>query len=302
MRGQYDRYAGAGNPRPAPAYFFPALATLPVHQASNALRPRRDGLTMLISRSSRLALLPAVLLPATAFAWGDCKFTAERTASVDTSGVTRIEIAARAGDLALRPSTTKVLAANGRACASSEEILSQINVQARRTGDVVRVYVEVPDPLEGLGNLYALIDLGIAVPAGIPVTLTDSSGDMTIDDVRVERLTDSSGDIIARNLPTDVEIGDSSGDIRVENAAGRVQVTDSSGDIVVEGAREVVIPSDSSGSIRITRVTGDVRIDNDSSGDVSVAEIGGAFELTADSSGDVMVSDVKGQVSLPQKD
>ena len=240
---------------------------------------------MLISRSICLALLPALLLPATAFAWDDCKFTAERATSVDTSGATRIEIAARAGDLALRPSTTKVLAANGHACASSEEILSQINVEARRNGDVVRVYVEVPDPLEGFGNVYALIDLGIAVPAGIPVTLTDSSGD-----------------IIARNLPADVEIGDSSGDIRVENAAGRVQVTDSSGDIVIEGAREVVIPSDSSGSIRITRISGDVRIDNDSSGDVSVAEIGGAFELTADSSGDVTVSDVKGQVSLPPKD
>jgi len=257
---------------------------------------------MLISRPVRLALLLAPLLPAPASAWGDCKFTAERTASVDTSGVARIEIAARAGDLALRASSTKVLAENGRACASSEEILSQINVQARRNGDIVRVYVEVPDPSEGLGNAYASLDLGIAVPAGIPVTLTDSSGDMTIDDVQVERLTDSSGDITVRNLPADVEIGDSSGDIRIENAAGRVQVTDSSGDIVIKGAREVVIPSDSSGSIRITGVIGDVRIDNDSSGDVSVADIGGAFELVADSSGDVTVSDVKGQVSLPQKD
>jgi Toastrack DUF4097 len=257
---------------------------------------------MLISRPSRLALLPAVLLPATAFAWGDCKFTAERTASVDTSGVTRIEIAALAGDLALRPSTTKVLAANGRACASSEEILSQINVRTSRSGDTVRVYVEVPDPLEGVGNVYAWLDLGIAVPAGIPVTLTDSSGDMTIDGVQVERLTDSSGDMTIRNVPADIEIGDSSGDIRIEDAAGRVQVTDSSGDIVIRGAREVVIPSDSSGSIRITHVTGDVRIDNDSSGDVSVTDIGGAFELVADSSGDVSVSDVKGQVTLPPND
>jgi Putative adhesin len=257
---------------------------------------------MLTSRPIRLALLLVPLLPTTAFAWDDCKFTAERTASVDTSGAARIEIAARAGDLALRKSSTKMLAANGRACASSEEILSQINVQARRNGDVVRVYVEVPDPLEGIGNVYALLHLGIAVPTGIPVTLTDSSGDMTIDDVQVERLTDSSGDITARNLPADVEIGDSSGDIRIENATGRVQITDSSGDIVVKGAREVVIPSDSSGSIRITRVSGDVRIDNDSSGDVSVADIGGAFELVVDSSGDVTVSDVRGQVTLPEND
>jgi hypothetical protein len=249
-----------------------------------------------------LGLLAGTLPSTPARAWGDCKFTAEREASVDTSGATRIEIAARAGDLALQPSRTGVLAAHGRACASSEEILSQINVRITRSGDTVRVYVEVPDPLEGLGNAYASLDLGVAVPAGIPVTLTDSSGDMTIDGVQVERLTDSSGDMTIRNVPADIEIGDSSGDIRVEDAAGRVQITDSSGDIVIRGAREVVIPSDSSGSIRITHVTGDVRIDNDSSGDVSVADIGGAFALVADSSGDVTVSDVKGQVTLPPHD
>jgi hypothetical protein len=250
----------------------------------------------------RLGLLAVTLLCVPALARADCKFTAEREASVDTSGAARIEIAARAGDLDVRPSRTGVLAANGRVCASSEEILSQINVRAGRIGDTVRVYVEIPDPLEGFGNVYGWLDLGIAVPAGIPVTLTDSSGDLVIDGVQVEHLTDSSGDMTVRNVPTDIEIGDSSGDIRIEDAAGRVQLTDSSGDIVIQGAREVVIPSDSSGSIRITHVTGNVRIDNDSSGDVSVADIGGAFELVADSSGDVTVSDVKGQVTLPSSD
>jgi hypothetical protein len=253
------------------------------------------------SRPIRLGVLAATLLSAPALAGDYCKFTAEREATIDTSGVARIEIAARAGDLALQPSRTTVLAANGRACASSEEILSQINVRTRRSDDTIRVYVEVPDPLEG-SNAYASLDLGVAVPAGIPVTLTDSSGDMTIDGVQVARLTDSSGDMTLRNLPADIEIGDSSGDIRIEEAAGRVQVTDSSGDIVIRGAREVAIPSDSSGSIRITNVSGDVRIDNDSSGDVSVSNIGGAFDLVTDSSGDVTVSDVKGQVTLPPSD
>ena len=103
---------------------------------------------MLASHRIRLALTLTPLLAGPAFAWDDCRFTAERSVSVDTAGAARIEIAARAGDLALRPSTTKVLAAHGRACASSEEILSQVNVQARRNGDVVRVYVEVPDPIE----------------------------------------------------------------------------------------------------------------------------------------------------------
>jgi Putative adhesin len=257
---------------------------------------------MSISHPARVALFVLPLLSGPALAWNDCKFTAERAASVDTTGAARIEIAARAGDLELRPAGTKTIAARGRACASSEEYLAKTNVRARRDGDVVRVYVEVPDPLTGLGNVYARLDLTVDVPAGLPVTLTDSSGDVTIDRVQVVRITDSSGDLVARNLPADVEIGDSSGDIRVENAAGRVQITDSSGDIVVRGAREVVIPSDSSGAIRIEQVSGNVRIENDSSGDVTIADVGGSFELVADSSGDVNVSEVRGAVSLPQTD
>jgi Putative adhesin len=256
---------------------------------------------MLTAHPLRLALILVALLPATALAWDNCKLTADRSASLDASGAARIEIAARAGDLDLRRAAAKTISAQGRACASSEEILSQINVRARRDRDAVRVYVEIPDPLEGF-NAHAWLDLTIDVPDGIPVTLTDSSGDMTVDGVQVAHITDSSGDIVARNLPADVEIGDSSGDIRVENAAARVQINDSSGDITVRGAREVVIPSDSSGSIRITQIKGDVRIDNDSSGDISVSDIGGGFELLTDSSGDVDVGKVAGPVRLPERD
>jgi hypothetical protein len=253
---------------------------------------------MLTAHPFRVAVVLVALFPATAPAWDSCKFTADRSASLDTSGAARIEIAARAGDLELRRAAAKTISAQGRACASSEELLSQINVRARREGDAVRIHVEVPDPLEGF-NAYAWLDLTIDVPAGIPVTLTDSSGDLTVDGVQVVRITDSSGDIVARNLPSDVEIGDSSGDIRVENASGRVQINDSSGDITVHGAREVVVPSDSSGSIRITQVKGDVRIENDSSGDISVSDVGGGFVLLTDSSGDVEVGKVAGPVHLP---
>ncbi len=257
---------------------------------------------MRTSNSARLALLVLSMVAAPALAGEDCKFAAERSAALDTTGAKSIEIVARAGELELRPSSTKTIAAEGRACASSEEYLAQVNVRAQRKGDVVRVYVEVPEQMSGLGVFYAWLDLTVDLPTGLPVTVTDSSGDMSIDAVQVVRITDSSGDIVARKLPADVEIGDSSGEIRVENAAGRVTITDSSGDIVVRGAREVLIPTDSSGSIRIEQVSGNVRIENDSSGDVSIADVGGSFELLADSSGDVDVSEVKGAVSLPQPD
>ena len=247
-----------------------------------------------------LSGLALVLLAAPASAAPfDCRYTAERTASADTSGAQRIEIVARAGDLDLRPGAGSVVTATGTACSSSEEYLAQTRVHARRDGDVVRVYVQTPDEMQGIGMVYATLDLAVAVPAGLPVQVTDTSGDLTGRDLHITHLTDSSGDIRLHGMHGDIDIRDSSGEVRVEDTAGRVRINDSSGDIVVRGARDVEIPSDSSGDIEIERVTGGVRIDQDSSGDIRISGVGRDVELLADSSGEVIVHDVKGSVRVP---
>jgi hypothetical protein len=251
--------------------------------------------------SLRLAALLALLaLPVTAFALDlDCRYAADRKASIDTTGAARIEIMARAGDLVVRPASGPVLTAGGRACASSQAYLDQTQLHARREGDVVRVHVQVPDEMKGVGLLYAKLDLTVSVPAALPVEVTDSSGDMTLESVRVTKVQDSSGDITARGLLGDIEIEDSSGDIRIEDAAGTVRVTDSSGDVVIRGAGGVQIPLDSSGDIVLERVSNDVRIDRDSSGDIRISGVGGNVEVLADGSGEVRVTAVKGTVRLP---
>jgi len=235
---------------------------------------------MTIRRGSLLVIATLLALPGTAGAWGsDCKFTAERKESLDTRGVERVEVFARAGDLTVRPATGTVLSATGPACASSEKFLEQTQIELRRDGDVLQVLVQVPDNMQGIGIIYASLDLTVAVPAALPVEVTDSSGDMTLDAVRVTRITDSSGDILAKGLPGDVEIEDSSGDITVQQAAGAVRIADSSGDIIVRGARDVLIPRDSSGDISIERVSGNVRIDQDSSGQVQVSGVQGTVKI-----------------------
>lgn len=242
----------------------------------------------------------AVLVCASpAGAWDMCRHQADRRASLDTAGVARVVINARAGELEVKPANGAALLAEGKACASSEKFLAQTDVAVRREGDTVRVDVLVPDQMTGIGMFYATLDLIVSVPASLPIEITDSSGDLLATDVDLVKLTDSSGDIVLRRPRANLEIWDSSGDIRVEDAAGRVQVRDSSGDIVIAGAREVVIPSDSSGDISVERVTGSVRIDQDSSGDIRVSGVGRDFELLGDSSGEVKVSDVKGRVHLP---
>lgn len=252
-------------------------------------------------RTLRLIAVVALLaLPLPAIALDlDCKFGADRHGSIDSTGAERVEIIARAGDLVVRPSAGSTLTAAGRACASSEALLTQTLLHVRRTGGVVQVQVQVPESMQGIGIFYASLDLNVQVPGGLPVAITDSSGDVTADDVRVARVQDSSGDIVARRLPADVEIDDSSGDVRVDDAAGHVSISDSSGDIVVHRARSVTIPRDSSGDISIQRVAGNVRIEQDSSGDISISDVGGNVELLADGSGQVRVSSVKGTVRLP---
>ncbi len=246
-----------------------------------------------------VAAVALLALPFTAVAEDDCKFSAERTGGIDTTGAERVEILARAGDLTVRPAAGSALGAAGRACASRQEFLDQTQLHVRREGNVIQVHVQTPEQMSGIGVFYAYLDLQVVVPDGLPVEITDSSGDMSLAGVRVVRITDSSGDITARGLLADVEIEDSSGDVRVEDAAGAVRVSDSSGDVVIRGAKSVHIPQDSSGDMAIERVSGDVRIDRDSSGDVLVSSIGGSVEFLADGSGQVRVSDVKGTVRLP---
>jgi DUF4097 and DUF4098 domain-containing protein YvlB len=172
-----------------------------------------------------------------------------------------------------------MLSASGRACASNEKYLEQTQVKLRREGNVLQVQVQVPEDMQGIGIFYASLDLNVALPATLPVEITDSSGDMTLEGVRVTRVLDSSGDILAKGLAGDVEIEDSSGDISVLDQAGALRIADSSGDIVVRGAREVLIPRDSSGDIRIEQISGSVRIEQDSSGQVRVSSVQGAVKI-----------------------
>jgi hypothetical protein len=249
--------------------------------------------------ASLVAAVALLALPMTAFALDDCKLSAERKGGIDTTGAERVEILARAGDLTVRPASGTALGAAGRACASRQEFLDQTQLHVRRTGNVIQVEVQMPEKMSGIGTFYAYLDLQVVVPEGLPVEITDSSGDMSVEGVRVVRIADSSGDITVRRLPADIEIDDSSGDILVEDAAGAVQVSDSSGDIVIRGAQSVRIPHDSSGDIGIERVAGNLLIDQDSSGDVLVSDVGGNVELLADGSGQVRVGNVKGEVHVP---
>jgi DUF4097 and DUF4098 domain-containing protein YvlB len=252
-----------------------------------------------------------------------CKFSADKpAATLDAAGARKVVIGAGAGDLKVRGVSGQTgVTAGGRACASSEKLLAEIQLESRREGDTVYIKTLLPD-MDGITfafNRYATLDLTVSVPSTIAIQLEDASGDTELKDVQSAVVADGSGDLEISNVAGNLEVTDSSGDIDIRKVGGNLSVKDSSGDMEIQDVQgSVQIPVDSSGDIRVARVTGsvhvvndssggividhvtqDVTIDSDSSGDISVDAIGGNFTVGNDGSGDIHHGKVAGQVSLP---
>jgi len=272
--------------------------------------------------SKGLQLLLCALLSALAFLAAhadECKFTASRAGQVSVAGATRVEIRAGAGDLkVMGKHGASEISATGRACASAQELLDQVQLRITREGDVIHVDAQMPD-LSVKSNAYATLDLTVDLPDNLPLVAIDSSGDAKFQRLASADISDTSGDLTIEDVTGDLKVRDSSGDLEVERVAGNLQLEDSSGDIEVEGVqgnvivnadssgsmtlhhigRGVHIVQDSSGDIDIVDVKGNVDIDSDSSGTVDVRQVGGNFTLTNKGSGEVRTADIHGSVSLP---
>lgn len=252
----------------------------------------------------------------------DCHFKADRAGGVDAKGVEKVVIRAGAGDLKVvgRSNATRI-EARGVACAGKQELLDQTQVSVRREGNTVYVETTLPQDDDNWSwgdRNYAYMDIGIALPANLPVDAIDSSGDAVFEDLKSLVLQDSSGDLRVRRISDLADVGDSSGDLEIENV-GSARVRDSSGDIEIGHVRgearivsdssgdirmvdvggNAVIESDSSGGIRIEDVKGAAQVDSDSSGDIYAARVGGDFTVSQDGSGGITHESIGGRVSVP---
>lgn len=251
-----------------------------------------------------------------------CKYEADRNAQLDAAGVKKLVISAGAGDLEIEGKTDQQqVRVAGRACASSEDLLSHIQLETRREGETVHVKALLPDEQGLLGfKRNAALDLELTVPSSVTVELEDSSGDVELENVRAAQVRDSSGDLEITGIAGDLAVEDNSGDVTIQGVRGNLRLSDSSGDIranEVDGqididadssgdirimqAGAVRIGTDTSGDIVLRQIARDVRIDSDSSGDINVDEIGGSFTVLADGSGSIHQGKIAGPVQIPRK-
>ena len=248
----------------------------------------------------RTRIVAATLLGSLAqsAAWsGDCEYAKDIDVTFVVPAEAAVEIIARAGDLVVSGDGSREVIARGRACASSESRLDELDLVDYVKGGTYTLEARIPDE-RGWGwrrNQYAYIDLTVQVPNNAALAVKDSSGDLRVRGVGALRLDDSSGDLEVSDVSGDLDLRDSSGEISVRGVAGSVTLVDSSGGIDVDTVdADVVVRSDSSGDINISDVGGAVTIERDSSGSIDVRDVGRSVEVGSDSSGDIRVANVQG--------
>jgi len=239
---------------------------------------------MLLRSVTALSLLSLVVPSVPASAWDDwCSVRAPRDATVDAAGAEALRVVARAGSLRIvgEPGLDKVIV-QGKACASDQQSLETIRLQADRSGREVRVIVDIPEQDWHIFHGGRGLDLEIRVPARLTADVTDASGDAFVSGVASLRMDDRSGGLRIRDIP------------------GEVRVRDGSGELEIERVGSVVVEEDGSGGIQIRDVGGSVRIGKAGSGGIDVDNVRGDFTVAHVGSGGIHHSRVTGRVDVPE--
>lgn len=249
----------------------------------------------------------------------DCRYTAPRRAATPAAGITKVVIHGEAGFLKVvgTQGATQIVA-DGIACTSEDDFLPRMNLTLRKVGSELHVDAHIPDKAVVFGFFSARLDFTVMMPAGLPVSIDDGSGALTVTNVGATSIEDGSGSIEVRGVrgslsindgsgsidvdtvAGNVSIEDGSGEITVKNAAGTVEIEDGSGAITVTRAESLRIRDDGSGSITAEHVRRDVIIDEDGSGAIDVADVGGNFTVGRKGSGGIDHVRVAGRVELPR--
>ncbi len=252
-----------------------------------------------------LVLLALLLLPLTAAA-GECRYSAPRSLHGDLSGVRGVQIELHSHDMHLAGNgSSTALELSGRACASSQEALDNLQVTEHREGDqlIIEVGSNHSFNISVFGVSYAYLDLQVQLPANMPVTLTGGSGDAYISGLTQLDAQTGSGDLHISNIAGAVSVTAGSGDIEIADIGSLQAGSVGSGDLKARIVhKDVHIGSVGSGDVVLDQVGGSVVVGTLGSGDLSVDHVHGDLTVGAKGSGDVSHSNIGGKVSVPRDD
>lgn len=231
-----------------------------------------------------------------------CPHEADRSAEASLDGIEQVEIRAKAGDLHIEGKKgAELLSATGRACASTTGMLEEIQITTERVGNTLRIVAVMPNN-KGW-NKKAHLDLEVRLPADLPVTVDDTSGDVLVEGITLNRVNDGSGDLRVQGSSGTLHLEDGSGDIKISDHLGDVKLEDGSGDVrIVSVSGSVLVLEDGSGDLNLIDIGGSAEVKDDGSGDIFADGIQGDFIVGDAGSGDVHHKKVKGRVDVPTRD
>ena len=170
------------------------------------------------------------------------------------------------GDLTVRPGPGRRIVVRGRL--SGSFIRPAFSYRSTGAGLALDPQCRVP---AGTCSL----DLGVTVPAGFRVSVSDSFGALDASGLRgTVALFDNSGDLTASGLTGNVHLAGTFGTLTASGLAGSLSLDNNSGDI------------------RAADITGDTRL-QDSFGAISVTGLAAADVVARNSSGDISLSFTK---------
>lgn len=228
-------------------------------------------------------LFALTLLPAGAFAAEQhCKFSQPQALDLDLAGAKAVVFEVNSHDLRLQASPGAKGALGGRACASTQDLLSQLSVTQQKVGDKLVVKLERNNHglNINLGDTYAYLDITGTLPDTLMVQLKVGSGDASLTGARTMSADVGSGDVSARGIKE------------------AVTATVNSGDLELDDIGSLHLLSLGSGDVKATRLRGPARVGTVGSGDLELRNVEGAVSVESIGSGDVDVRDVRGAVTL----
>lgn len=252
----------------------------------------------------RLFTAALLLAPFAAFAASPCKYEAPRNLQLDLAGVRAVQIEVHGQDLHLSGSNSvKGLVLTGRACASDQAMLDDLQVTQRREGDQLLIDIggnSNHSSFNLFGSSYSGIEVSVQLPPSMPVNVSVGSGDADVSGIQQLKSSVGSGDLHVRQLSGQLTASVGSGDIDATDIGSLDLGSVGSGDFKAADIKgDVKVGSIGSGDVVLRKVGGSVRADTLGSGDLTVSDVAGDLSLGAKGSGDVNHSGVKGKVSVP---
>lgn len=250
-----------------------------------------------------LALL--ALLPLTVTA-ADCRYSAPRNVHDDLAGIHRVQIALHSQDLHLvGVGNANGLQFSGRACASSQSALDNLQVTSRREGDQLIIDVGGHNAFNVgiLGVSYAYLELQAQLPANMPVSINTGSGDAYVSGLAQLDAQTGSGDLHVDHIAGEVSVTTGSGNVELSDVGSVRASSVGSGDLKARNVRNGVnVGNVGSGDVTLEHVGGNVYVGTIGSGDVVAKDVRGDFVVAAKGSGDIEHSGIGGKVSVPHED